>query len=191
VLEFASRPDEHIPASEIAEKYGESAHHLAKVLSELVRARIVASVRGVGGGYRFIGNAKRLTLLNVIVLFEDLAQELAEPPPQASATHEALARVLGEIDQIALATLGVGDRGHALEGDRQRHCAEPARQRRLTARTGPRPSFRQAVAAQGPLALGRLAALHGEGHRLQGGQVAQLHLVAVDAHQPRALQFGQ
>ncbi|MCZ2439042.1 MAG: Rrf2 family transcriptional regulator, partial [Burkholderiales bacterium] len=56
VLEFAARPDEHIPASEIAEKYGESAHHLAKVLSELVRARIVESVRGVGGGYRFIGN---------------------------------------------------------------------------------------------------------------------------------------
>lgn len=106
VLEFAARPDEHIPASEIAEKYGESAHHLAKVLSELVRARIVASVRGVGGGYRFIGNARRLTLLNVIVLFEDLAQELPEPPPQASATHDALASVLREIDQIALATLG-------------------------------------------------------------------------------------
>ncbi|MCA0239597.1 MAG: Rrf2 family transcriptional regulator [Proteobacteria bacterium] len=106
VLEFAARPDEHIPAGEIAEKYGESVHHLAKVLSELVRARIVASVRGVGGGYRFIGNARRLTLLNVIVLFEDLAQELPEPPPQAGATHEALVRVLGEIDRIALATLG-------------------------------------------------------------------------------------
>ena len=106
VLEFAARPEEHIPASEIAEKYGESAHHLAKVLSELVRARIVASVRGVGGGYRFTGNARRLTLLNVIVLFEDLAQELPAPPPQAGATHDALARVLGEIDQIAVATLG-------------------------------------------------------------------------------------
>ena len=106
VLEFAARPDEHIPASEIAEKYGESAHHLAKVLSELVRARIVASVRGVGGGYRFIGNARRLTLLNVIVLFEDLAQELPEPPSPAGATHHALARVLSEIDQIAVATLG-------------------------------------------------------------------------------------
>ena len=105
VLEFAARPDEHIPASEIAGKYGESAHHLAKVLSELVRARIVESVRGVGGGYRFIANARRLTLLNVIVLFEDLAQELPAPPAPAGATHEALARVLGEIDQMALATL--------------------------------------------------------------------------------------
>lgn len=106
VLEFAARPDEHIPASEIAEKYGESAHHLAKVLSELVRARIVESVRGVGGGYRFIGNARRLTLLNVIVLFEDPAQELQAAPEEASATHDALARVFAEIDQIALATLG-------------------------------------------------------------------------------------
>jgi Rrf2 family protein len=106
VLEFAARPDEHVSASEIAEKYGESAHHLAKVLSELVRARIVASVRGVGGGYRFVGNARRLTLLNVIVLFEDLVQDLPQPPPQAGATHAALERVLGEIDQIAVATLG-------------------------------------------------------------------------------------
>ncbi|MBK9359695.1 MAG: Rrf2 family transcriptional regulator [Rubrivivax sp.] len=106
VLEFAARPDEHIPASEIAEKYGESAHHLAKVLSELVRAHIVESVRGVGGGYRFVGNARRLTLLNVIVLFEDLTQQLPPPPAPASGTHEALARVLGEIDQITLATLG-------------------------------------------------------------------------------------
>ena len=46
VLEFARRPGEHVPASEVAERYGESAHHLAKVLSELARAGIVDSVRG-------------------------------------------------------------------------------------------------------------------------------------------------
>ena len=69
VLEFAARPGELVPASEVAEKYGESAHHLAKVLSELARAGIVEPVRGVGGGYRFTANARRLTLLDVIRLF--------------------------------------------------------------------------------------------------------------------------
>ena len=40
VLEFAARPDEHVPASEVAQSYGESVHHLAKVLSELAHAGI-------------------------------------------------------------------------------------------------------------------------------------------------------
>jgi len=106
VLEFACRPEEHVSAAEIAEKYGESAHHLAKVLSELVRAGIVESVRGVGGGYRFVGNARRLTLLNVVVLFEDPAQELPAPPEEAGAAHEVLAGLLAEIDQMVTATLG-------------------------------------------------------------------------------------
>jgi Rrf2 family protein len=105
VLEFAARPGEHVPSVQIAEKYGESVHHLAKVLSVLARAGIVESVRGAGGGYRFIANARRLTLLNVIVLFEDLAQELPTPPPAAAPAYEALAQVLAEIDQITLATL--------------------------------------------------------------------------------------
>src|SRR5450631_4347626 len=70
VLEFASAPARHISAAEIADKYGVSSHHLAKVLAELARTGIVESVRGVGGGYRFIGNARRLTLMDVIQTFE-------------------------------------------------------------------------------------------------------------------------
>ena len=71
VLEFAADPTRHISAAEIADKYGVSSHHLAKVLSELARAGIVESVRGVGGGYRFIGNLRRLTLMDMIQTFEE------------------------------------------------------------------------------------------------------------------------
>ena len=74
VIEFATDPQRHIPAAEIAEKYSVSPHHLAKVLAELARAGIVESVRGVGGGYRFTANVRRLTLMDVIQLFEDFAQ---------------------------------------------------------------------------------------------------------------------
>lgn len=106
VIEFAAAPDRHIPAAEIAEKYEVSPHHLAKVLAELARAGIVESVRGVGGGYRFAANVRRLTLMDVIQLFEDFA-------PPGAARHNgsidtpvdlALDAVLSEIDEIAKAT---------------------------------------------------------------------------------------
>jgi Rrf2 family protein len=106
VLEFASDPTRQISAAEIAEKYAVSPHHLAKVLSELVRAGIVASVRGVGGGYRFTGNARRLTLMDVIQLFEDLTAQQAEhgDPDPHTPVGRALGEVIGEIDQTAHAT---------------------------------------------------------------------------------------
>lgn len=106
VLEFAARPDQHVPAAEVAAKYGESVHHLAKVLSELAHAGIVESVRGVGGGYRFVANPRRLTMLDVIVLFERLDDEAASADAGATAVDRALVQVLSEIDQTARATFG-------------------------------------------------------------------------------------
>jgi Rrf2 family protein len=106
VLEFAARPGENVPAAEVAAKYGESLHHLAKVLSELARAGIVDSVRGVGGGYRFAANPRRLTLLDVIRLFEDPGAAAPAAVQAATPVDRALGQVLAEIDQIAQATLG-------------------------------------------------------------------------------------
>jgi Rrf2 family protein len=106
VLEFAIDPHRQISAAEIAEKYGVSPHHLAKVLSDLARAGVVRSVRGVGGGYRFAGNARRLTLMDVIRTFEDLSPALADPrePGESTPVGRALGAVLSEIDEIAKAT---------------------------------------------------------------------------------------
>jgi Rrf2 family protein len=108
VLEFAIDPSRHIPASEIAEKYGVSPHHLAKVLSELARSGFVESVRGVGGGYRFAGNARRVTLMDIIQLFEDFATPSADrrEPSESTPVGMALGAVMFEIDEIAKATLG-------------------------------------------------------------------------------------
>jgi Rrf2 family protein len=104
VLEFAARPDQLVTAAEVAAKYDESPHHLAKVLSELVRAGIVESVRGVGGGYRFIGRVRRLTLLDVIRLFETPGNDAPSGRAGATAEELALGEVLAEIDQHAIAT---------------------------------------------------------------------------------------
>ena len=106
VLEFAGESGSHIAAARIADKYGVSSHHLAKVLAELARAGVVESVRGARGGYRFIGNVRRLTLLDVIQIFEELAPPAAQPggATAASPVDRALGLVLSEIDDNARAT---------------------------------------------------------------------------------------
>jgi len=103
VLEFAARSGNQVSTAEIAAKYEVSTHHLAKVLRELVRAGIIESTRGVGGGYRFRANAKRLTLMDVIELFEDISARSGEPGASTDVGR-ALGVVLTEIDEIAKAT---------------------------------------------------------------------------------------
>ena len=106
MLEFAANPGKQLSAAEIAEKYGASAHHLAKVLRELGRAGLVESARGVGGGYRFSGNATRLTLMDVIELFEDISTRTGESDEfdSSSDVGRALGAVMNEVDEIARAT---------------------------------------------------------------------------------------
>ena len=108
LIELAADPERQLSVAEIGDKYGVSAHHLAKVMHTLGRAGLVRSIRGVGGGYSFSGNARRTTLLDVIALFEDIssANGEAEGEVRATAAEEALQQVLNEIDEIARATLG-------------------------------------------------------------------------------------
>lgn len=109
VLESASRPEQKMSTGEIARSYGVSPHHLAKVMRVLVRAKLVASVRGVGGGYQFTGNAKRLTLLDVIDLFERIGAPERRPVAQrrgrGAGVERALGTIFSEIDEISRATL--------------------------------------------------------------------------------------
>jgi Rrf2 family protein len=104
VLESAADPSRHVAAAEIAEKHDVSPHHLAKVLSELARAGILASVRGVGGGYRFVGNARRLTLMDIIQRFEEFGPDPDAAGGDRTPAGRALFTVLSEIDEIAKAT---------------------------------------------------------------------------------------
>ncbi len=107
VLELAANPERQLSVGEIGEKYGVSSHHLAKVMHVLGRAGLVRSVRGAGGGYQFIGNTRRTTLLDIIQLFENFGARDDDEAPGANTPEGATLReVLGEIDDIALATLG-------------------------------------------------------------------------------------
>lgn len=104
LLEFAADPRRQFSTAEVAEKYGASAHHLAKVLGRLRRAGLVAAARGSGGGYRFSGNAKRVTLLEVVELFEKIGDSSGRK--NRNPTEAAVDLILAEIDANARATFG-------------------------------------------------------------------------------------
>lgn len=107
VLALARDPSRQLSVAEIAETYGISANHLAKVLRDLGRAGLVEAVRGARGGYRFSGNAKRTSIYDVIQLFGDSVAGEADLPAPAGETDigRALGLVLTEVDEIAVATL--------------------------------------------------------------------------------------
>ena len=108
VLELANDPERQLSATDIADEYGISTHHLAKILRTLVRSGLVQAVRGAGGGYRFTGVVNRTTLLDVIELFETLESELDIPNPSgpvAGAVVEELQSISQEIDDLTKAVL--------------------------------------------------------------------------------------
>jgi Rrf2 family protein len=107
LIELAADPDRQVSVSEIGEKYRVSAHHLAKVMHTLGRAGLVQSIRGVGGGYSFVGNAKRTTLLDIIKLFEDTSNDCKLADPSVATDVEwVLFDITCEIDDLAQATFG-------------------------------------------------------------------------------------
>ena len=108
VLELARDPSRQLSAIEIADKYSISSNHLAKVLRDLGRAGLVDAVRGAGGGYRFSSNSKRVTLMDVINIFEDIGSEASGTSDLADGTDIgcALLVIRNEIDEITQATFG-------------------------------------------------------------------------------------
>jgi Rrf2 family protein len=106
VAQLAARPGTQLSAAVIAARSGISLNHLVKVLRTLSRARLVEAARGAGGGYRFRGNARRVTLLEVIELFEDVGAPRIDGAGARTAEGRALARILGEIGDMTRATLG-------------------------------------------------------------------------------------
>jgi len=123
VLELAGDPERQLSATDIADKYAISTHHLAKVLRALVRAKLVQAVRGAGGGYRFAGDVSRTTLLDVIELFESLESELDTPSFNGRGDEAVVAElqaITEEIDDLTRAVLDTITLETALNSVRQR-----------------------------------------------------------------------
>lgn len=123
VLELASDPARQLSTTDIADRYGISTHHLAKVMRTLVRSRLVQAVRGVGGGYRFSGTVNRTTLLDVIQLFETLESDLDgvdQPRLACAPLVQELRKTSREIDDLAKAILETITLETVLKGSRRR-----------------------------------------------------------------------
>ncbi len=123
VLELASDPERQLSAADIAESYGISTHHLAKILRTLVRSKLIQAVRGAGGGYRFTGIVNRTTLLDVIELFETLESDLDTPNPKGQAGGaiiEELHSITREIDDLTKTVLDTITLETALNSSRLR-----------------------------------------------------------------------
>ncbi len=106
ILELARFPEKQVSAAGIAAKYAISANHLTKVLRILARAGHIESMRGVKGGYRFCGNAKRITLYDIIQLFEDICENNSnQGAGAATSVGKAVGGIMSEIDGITCATL--------------------------------------------------------------------------------------
>ncbi len=105
VLELARDSERTLSAADLAERFGVSAHHMAKVLRTLANAGLVKGGRGAAGGYRFTGNRRRTTLMDIVALFEPAPGSRPAEPGETTDIGGALLRVLTEIDEIAEATL--------------------------------------------------------------------------------------
>ncbi|TCM83543.1 Rrf2 family transcriptional regulator [Rhodovulum steppense] len=70
LMRLAGRPERGFATAELAEEFGVSRHHLAKVVARLAAAGLVETRRGGGGGLRLARPAAEIRLGEVVRLLE-------------------------------------------------------------------------------------------------------------------------
>jgi Rrf2 family protein len=94
----------------VSERYGIPEGALAKVFQQLVRAGIALGTRGIGGGYRLARPASKVTVLDVLHVFERrrdpggclLHDRPGQACPKTSVCH--LHWLFGEVDELVRST---------------------------------------------------------------------------------------
>jgi Rrf2 family iron-sulfur cluster assembly transcriptional regulator len=108
--EMAMAGDAPTTVAAVAERYGIPEGALAKVFQQLVRAGLAAGTRGIGGGYRLSRPAKKITVLEVMHVFERrrdpsgclLHEGSDQSCPQMSAC--GLHWLFNEVDELVRST---------------------------------------------------------------------------------------
>lgn len=77
LMRMASAPDRGFSTAELADEFGMSRHHLAKIIQHLAQAGIVTTRRGGGGGAMLARPAAEIRLGAVVRLLEE-GQPLVE-----------------------------------------------------------------------------------------------------------------
>lgn len=65
MIVLAERKDRFVSAKEIAEVLEVSSNHLSKVLQRLSKAKLVASVKGLNGGFKLAKSPNLITFLTI------------------------------------------------------------------------------------------------------------------------------
>jgi len=102
-------PDAPVTVARVADRYGIPQAVLAKVFQQLVHGGIATSSRGPGGGYRLTRDPSRVTVLEVMEIFEGTAPATRprDAEPMASFRgpgDRGLKRLLNEVDELSRAT---------------------------------------------------------------------------------------
>ncbi len=103
MLELARDTDRSLSTNAIADLYQMSAHHLAKVMQQLVRSGMVHSVRGVGGGHRLAREPKDITLFDIVDIFEgvpDSGSQCLLTDPGLACRSKSGCELQGVFDEI-------------------------------------------------------------------------------------------
>src|SRR3954467_14072126 len=71
LMRLAGEPDRSFSTGEIAEEFGISRNHLAKVVRDLADGGFIATQRGVGGGFALARPPQAITLGEVVRALEE------------------------------------------------------------------------------------------------------------------------
>ena len=110
MAEMARAGDAPMTVAAVAERYRIPEGALAKVFQQLVRAGLASGTRGIGGGYRLARPASKITVLDVIHVFERRRERGAcvlhdrpgEQCPTASGCH--VQWLFTEVDELVRST---------------------------------------------------------------------------------------
>jgi Rrf2 family protein len=108
--EMAMAGDAPVTVIEVARRYRIPGGALAKVFQQLVRAGVAVGTRGIGGGYRLARPASKITVLDVMRVFERprtpgtcvLHDQPGQECPEASACN--LHWLFEEVDELVRCT---------------------------------------------------------------------------------------
>lgn len=95
---LAGKPDEAAPIPRIAEATQVPAHYLAKIMQDLARQGVVASRRGVKGGYALARDPGAVTLLEVVQAV-DPVRRITSCPLGLEAHKDQLCSLHARIDR--------------------------------------------------------------------------------------------
>ncbi len=108
--EMALAGEGPVTVGDVARRYGIPEGALAKVFQQLVRGGVAVGTRGIGGGYRLARPASKITVLDVMKVFQRprplgacvLHDRPGQPCPAASACN--LQWLFDEVDELVRCT---------------------------------------------------------------------------------------